>query len=54
MDLAADGVGYSLDEHNASLVSDEMKMAVEDARAKIIAGEIVVHNYTDDDSCPSF
>ncbi|KMW60827.1 putative nucleoside ABC transporter, substrate-binding component [Candidatus Rhodobacter oscarellae] len=54
MDLASDGVGYALDEHNAELVSDEMKAAVDAARADIIAGKITVHNFTDDDSCPSF
>ena len=50
--LAEDGVGYALDENNASLVTDEMKAAVEDAKAKIIAGEIKVHNFMDDNSCP--
>ena len=52
LDLAAEGVGYALDENNAALVSDEMKAAVDDARAKIISGEITVHDYTSDDSCP--
>ncbi len=50
--LAEEGVGYSLDEYNASLVSDEMKAAVDAARASIISGDIAVHNYTTDDSCP--
>jgi len=52
MDLASDGVAYALDEHNEALVTDEMKAAVDDARAKIISGEIQVHDYTSDDSCP--
>lgn len=51
--LAEEGVGYSLDEHNASLVSAEMKMAVDAARESIIAGDLMVHNYTTDDSCPA-
>ncbi|MEO0990935.1 MAG: BMP family ABC transporter substrate-binding protein [Pseudomonadota bacterium] len=51
--LAAEGVGYALDEHNESLVSDDMKSAVDAAREQIIAGELSVHNYTDDDSCPA-
>lgn len=51
MDLAAGGVDYALDENNASLVTDEMKAAVEEAKAKIIAGEIKVHDYTSDDTC---
>ncbi len=52
LDLAAEGVGYALDENNASLVSDEMKATVDAAREKIIAGELIVHDYTSDDSCP--
>ena len=40
--LAEDGVGYALDEHNAQLVTDDMKNAVESHREKIIKGEIVV------------
>jgi len=50
--LAEDGVGYAMDENNESLVSDEMKAAVEDAKAKIISGEITVHDYMSDNSCP--
>ena len=50
--LAEGGVDYAMDDNNASLVSDEMKAAVEDAKAKIIAGEVTVHNFTEDNSCP--
>lgn len=50
--LAEDGVGYSMDEFNTELVTEEMIAAVDAARAQIIAGEISVHNYTDDGSCP--
>lgn len=50
-DLADEGVDYAMDENNASLVSAEMKAAVDDAKAKIIAGEIKVHDYTSDDNC---
>ncbi len=52
LDLSTEGVGYSVDEHNEALISDEMKAAVEDAKAKIVSGEIAVHEYTSDDSCP--
>jgi basic membrane protein A len=52
MGVAEDGVGYAVDENNADLITDEMATAVEDAKAKIIAGEISVHDYTTDDSCP--
>jgi basic membrane protein A len=50
--LAEGGVDYAMDDSNASLVSDEMKMKVEEAKAKIIAGEIVVHDYMSDNACP--
>lgn len=52
MDLASGGVGFAMDEHNADLVSAEMLAAVEAASAKIISGEIVVHDYMSTDSCP--
>ena len=52
MNLASGGVGYAMDENNAGLVSDEMQAAVEAAAAKIVSGEIVVHDYMSDDSCP--
>ena len=50
--LAEEGVGWALDENNESLITDEMKAAVDEAQAKIIAGEIEVHDYTVDNSCP--
>ncbi len=53
LNLESDGVGYAVDENNAALISDEMTAAVEDAKAKIISGEIMVHDYTSDDSCPA-
>jgi len=40
--LESDGVGYSLDEYNRSLLSPEALKAAEDAKRKIIAGEIKV------------
>lgn len=54
MNLAAGGVGYALDEHNAHLISDEMQEAVEAAREAIIAGELSVHDYREDSACPAF
>ncbi|MDX3929930.1 MAG: BMP family ABC transporter substrate-binding protein [Shinella sp.] len=50
--LKEDGVGYALDENNASLITDEMKTAVEKAKADIIAGTVKVHDYMSDESCP--
>ncbi|MEL7099905.1 MAG: BMP family ABC transporter substrate-binding protein [Pseudomonadota bacterium] len=52
MGLAEEGVGYALDEFNASLVSAEMKAAVDAARQQIIAGELKVEAYYTNDSCP--
>ena len=53
MDLKAGGVGYALDDNNAALVSDEMKAAVDAASAKIASGELVVHDYMSDETCPA-
>ena len=50
--LAQNGVGYAMDDNNAPLVSDEMKASVEEARQKIIDGEIEVTSYYANDSCP--
>ena len=54
MDLAAEGVGYAVDEHNEHLISAEMSEAVEEARAAIISGEMTVHDYRTDSTCPAF
>ena len=51
--VANGGVGYAMDEHNASLVSAEMQAVVEAASAKIASGELAVHDYMSDDSCPA-
>jgi len=50
--LAEGGVDWALDDNNASLITADMKTAVEKAKADIISGSIIVHNYTDDDNCP--
>jgi len=50
--LAEDGVGYAVDENNEALITAEMTAAAEDYKAKIIAGEISVHDYTADSTCP--
>ena len=51
--LAEDGVGWALDEHNASLVSDAMKSKVTDLSNKVKSGSIKVHDYMSDNNCPS-
>ncbi|MEP2030849.1 MAG: BMP family ABC transporter substrate-binding protein [Paracoccaceae bacterium] len=50
--LADEGVDYAMDENNADLVTAEMQAKVDAAKAKIIAGEITVHDYSSDDTCP--
>ena len=51
--LKEEGVGYALDEHNAKLISDDMQSQVDEARQKIIAGDIQVHDYMSDNQCPA-
>ncbi|MBT6021285.1 MULTISPECIES: BMP family ABC transporter substrate-binding protein [Planktomarina] len=53
MGVANGGVGYALDEFNASLVSADMESAVEAAAAAITAGSLSVHDYTSDETCPA-
>lgn len=51
--LKDDGVAVVIDEHNAELVTGEMRVAVEEAEQKIAIGEIEVHDYTTNDHCPA-
>lgn len=53
LDLKSEGVGYALDENNAALVTAEMKAAVDAAAEKIKSGELVVHDYMSDNTCPA-
>ncbi|RUW44263.1 BMP family ABC transporter substrate-binding protein, partial [Mesorhizobium sp. M1A.F.Ca.ET.072.01.1.1] len=46
--LKEGGVDYAMDDNNKALVTDEMKAAVEKAKADIIAGKVQVHDYTTD------
>ncbi len=50
--IAEDGVGWAVDEHNASLVTDAMTQRIEDARNQIASGSLAVHDYMSDNSCP--
>lgn len=50
--LADEGVDYALDEHNADLITDEMKAKVDELKAGIIAGDVMVHDYYSDNDCP--
>ena len=53
MDLKSDGVGLAMDDNNKPLITPEMMAAVEDATAKIVAGETKVHDYMTDNACPA-
>ena len=53
MGISNGGVGYALDEHNASLISADMKAAVDAASSSIANGSMSVHYYTDDETCPA-
>ena len=50
--LAEDGVGYALDDNNKALITDEMKAAVDKAKADIVAGTVTVHDFSTDSACP--
>ena len=49
--LAEDGVGWALDEHNESLITQEMKYAIQAASSAIISGELTVVDYTVNNDC---
>jgi basic membrane protein A len=49
--LAEGGIDWALDEHNMSLISADMKARVNQAKADIIAGKIMVHDYMSNNSC---
>ncbi len=50
--LAENGVDYAMDDNNASLVNQDMRDAVEQAKSDIITGKISVHDYMSDENCP--
>jgi basic membrane protein A len=50
--LKENGVDWAYDDNNKPLVTDDMKAAVEKAKADIIAGTIKVHDYMSDEKCP--
>ena len=52
MGIKEGGIGYALDEHNASLVSAEMKASVDAAADQISSGALSVHDYMSNNSCP--
>ena len=50
--VAEGGVDWAIDENNASLITAEIKTAVEQARSDILSGKVTVHNYESDSNCP--
>ena len=46
------GVGYAEDEWNKAVLTADAKKAADAAKADIVSGKIVVHNYMDDNKCP--
>jgi basic membrane protein A len=50
--LAEEGVDAAFDDNNASLVTPEMKAAVDKAKADIISGAVKVHDFREDKACP--
>jgi basic membrane protein A len=51
--LKEGGVDWALDKDNEKLITPEMKAKVDAARAAIISGQIVVHDYMSNNSCKS-
>ena len=49
--LKEGGVDWALDQHNEKLVTADMKAKVEAAKADIISGKIVVHDYMSNNAC---
>ena len=50
--LAEGGVGWAQDEHNAKLVSADMKAKIDQASKDIVDGKVMVHDYQSDSTCP--
>ncbi len=53
MSVANRGVGFAMDANNEPAVSYEMLTATYGAAAAMSAGELMVHDYTSDESCPA-
>ncbi|MDJ0614283.1 MAG: BMP family ABC transporter substrate-binding protein [Rhizobiaceae bacterium] len=51
--LAEGGVGWALDENNKDLITDDMKAKIDAASAEIVSGNVSVHDYRSDNTCPA-
>ncbi|SMO37859.1 BMP family lipoprotein [Paracoccus laeviglucosivorans] len=52
MDLASGGVSVAVDDNNKPLITEDITAAVDAATKGITAGEIKVHDYMTDNTCP--
>jgi basic membrane protein A len=52
MGVANGGIDYAVDDNNAPVFGDDIKTAVEAAKAGILDGSIKVHDYMSDNTCP--
>ena len=50
--IAEGGVDWALDDNNKSLITADIKNAIEKARNGILSGDIVVHDFLADQNCP--
>ena len=50
--IAEGGVDWALDDNNKSLITANIKSAIEEARDGILSGDIVVHDFLADQTCP--
>ena len=50
--VAEGGVDWALDENNKPLITADIKAAIDAARADILSGKVVVHDYLTDSNCP--
>ena len=50
--VAEGGVDWALDDNNKPLITADIKAAIDAARADILSGNVVVHDYLTDSNCP--
>jgi len=50
--IAEGGVDWALDDNNNSLITADIKSAIEKAKDGILSGDIVVHDFLADQNCP--
>ena len=50
--VAEGGVDWALDDNNKSLITADIKAAIDSARADILSGKVKVHDYLTDSNCP--